>query len=99
MDILNDDGTVVGEVSKVGFEGQVIVKRLDVGGQDLTTTGDVGRAGHFSTSSTTHPAIRTVTFGSLREGSTTKRRAMKRRDSRGGSRRRRGDERGGSRSR
>jgi hypothetical protein len=90
LDILNDDGTVIGEVGKVRFEGQVIVKGLDVGGQDLTTTGDVGRARHFSASSTTHPAIGTVTFGSLREGSTTKRRAMGRRDSR----RRRGGEGG-----
>jgi hypothetical protein len=33
MRLLNDDCTLVGELFKVGLEGQVVVRRLDVGWQ------------------------------------------------------------------
>ena len=39
--ILNDDGTLVGELVKVWLEGQVIVEGLDIGRQNLAAFGDV----------------------------------------------------------
>lgn len=39
--ILNGHGALVGELLKVGLEGQVIVERLDIGRQHLAAFGDV----------------------------------------------------------
>lgn len=65
VDLLNNDGSLVGELLKVRLEGQVIMHRLDVGGQHLAT-GSIGRAEALvSMSGVTHSAIGAVSFGDL----------------------------------
>ena len=40
MNILNDDCTVVGEVTKVGLESEIVMNGLDVSRKDLSGRGD-----------------------------------------------------------
>lgn len=65
VNLLDNDSSLVGELLKVRLERQVIVHRLDVGRQHLTTSG-IGRAkGLIGMSGVTHSAIGAVSFGDL----------------------------------
>lgn len=70
--LLNDHGSVICELLEIGFKSKVIVHRLDVGRQDLTAMGDVGRARrHVGSAGHAHPSIGAVAFGNLGKGKTT----------------------------
>ena len=65
MNLLDNDGALVGELLKVRLESQVVVHGLDVGGQHLAT-GGIGRAkALIGMSGVTHSAIGAVSFGDL----------------------------------
>jgi hypothetical protein len=64
--ILNGDRSLISELLKVRLEGEIIVHRLNVGGQDLTAL-NIGRAGDLAASRAAHSAVGTIALRSLRE--------------------------------
>ncbi len=46
-----------GELLEVGFQGQVVVDRLHVGGEDLSTVGHVHASTHDIGVLVTHPSL------------------------------------------
>lgn len=69
--ILNNDSSIIGKLFEIRIKGQVIMHGLDIGGQDLATMTDIGRARGHITMSKAHPAVGTVSLGDLGEGGAT----------------------------